>query len=80
MALAQPDVEAKNYFGETALMRASQRGDGAEVNALIQAGADVNARDNSGMTPLLKATNGGHIEILRALIRAGVVEVIVRFL
>lgn len=55
----------------TELMRAAQRGDLGEVQALIAAGAEVNAADHVGMTALLYAADWGHDGIMRALIAAG---------
>ena len=62
---ATPDSEPSE------LMRAAQRGDLGEVQALIDAGADVNAADHVGMTALLYAADWGHDGIMRALMAAG---------
>jgi ankyrin repeat protein len=42
------------------LHRAAFRGDGAEIRALVKAGADVNERDALGYTALTWAARGGH--------------------
>ena len=49
------DVEAKDKYGETALMNAASRGDAAVVSALISHGADVNSTDQKGDTALLRS-------------------------
>jgi len=67
-AQTSTDIEARNYFGETALMRAAEHGDIATVQTLIKGGANVNAMDKFGNTPLLETSNA---EVLRALIQAG---------
>ena len=71
-AQTQTDVDAKDYFGQTALIRASEKGDTAAVNSLIRAGANVNAADRTGRTALLAASAfGGKLETVQALIKAG---------
>ncbi|HYP52429.1 MAG TPA: ankyrin repeat domain-containing protein [Pyrinomonadaceae bacterium] len=52
------------------LTRAAERGDAAELRALIAAGADVNERDN-GYTPLMFAARSGSDEAVRVLLDAG---------
>jgi ankyrin repeat protein len=53
------------------LIRASDRGDLAEVTRLLEAGASVHARDERGRTPLIAAAYGNHLDVARALIAAG---------
>lgn len=52
---AGADVNAANELGDTALMRAVQRGDKEKVRALLAAGADVDAQDKLGWTALMGA-------------------------
>jgi ankyrin repeat protein len=54
-----------------ALLQAVARGDLAEVERLLRAGAPVDPRDAQGRTPLLLATHGNHVAVARALIAAG---------
>ncbi|MBO7411863.1 MAG: ankyrin repeat domain-containing protein, partial [Ottowia sp.] len=54
----------------TALLRAAAGGQGAEVDALLAAGARVNASDEDGATPLICAARAGHAGIVRALLAA----------
>ena len=49
------------------LIRASERGQTAEIYRLIKAGADVNAHDPEGWTPYLAASSMGHLEAMRIL-------------
>ncbi|MBR0080469.1 MAG: TIR domain-containing protein [Synergistaceae bacterium] len=67
------DVNVKDFYGQTALMIAAQRGNAEAVNALIKAGADVNAKTESSTTALIKATYFGfdNAEIINILIDAG---------
>ena len=53
-AVAQ-DVNYADYEGETLLMKAADRGQVAEVQRLLAAGAAVNAQDNDGETALMNA-------------------------
>lgn len=52
------------------LISAAQKGDLAEVKALIAAGVDVNAKTRSGNTALMWASFEGHAEVGRILIAA----------
>lgn len=58
-----------------ALMLAAEKGDPAEVEAAVRAGADVNAYDTrkatDGRTALIIASERGRLEIVRALLRLG---------
>jgi ankyrin repeat protein len=64
------DPNARNKFGETALMWAVH--DIAKVKLLIQHGADVNAKAKSGNTPLLIASIGqGKYDIIKVLLDNG---------
>ena len=70
------DVNAKNVFGLTALMRASYcgytNGNYAEVvKFLLAKGADVNIKTKEGLTALMEASSGGHIEVVKLLLAKG---------
>ena len=62
------DINAKDKYGNTALMFAAESGKVEAVNALINAGAYINARSISGITVLMYATKA---EIVNALLNAG---------
>ena len=53
------------------LIAASERGDVAEVKALLAQGASIAARDERGRTALLAATHANQVEAARVLIAAG---------
>jgi ankyrin repeat protein len=53
------------------LVEAAARGDLAQVQALLRAGANIEQRDADGRTPILAATAGNHIDVVRALITRG---------
>ena len=58
--------------GETALHRAAERGDPADLRARARAGpAGVDARDGAGATPLHYAATRGHVAAGRALLELG---------
>ncbi len=65
---AGADVHARQLYGETALMTASQNPE--VVKVLLKAGADVNARDNFGVTPLMYAMLGYDEKSAQVLIDA----------
>jgi len=53
------------------LIRAVKRGDTAEIDRLIEAGADPNCCDSQGWTPLFHAAGAGSTEIMRLLLAHG---------
>ena len=67
----QPDIDARDANGRTALMLAVLRGESRAVDMLLAAGADPNAADGSGTTPLRAAIAGNQPAIVAALQRAG---------
>jgi hypothetical protein len=56
---------------DRSLILAAARGDGAEIERLLAAGASVTETDESGRTALLAATQGNHVDAARRLIAAG---------
>ena len=67
-------VNAQDFDGSTALMRATYRGHAGIVKALLVAGADVNAAVNgancAGWTALISACFHGRLESARLLVAA----------
>jgi uncharacterized protein len=55
----------------TSLVEAAGRGDLAQVEALLRAGADIEQRDAGARTAVLAATDGNHVDVVRALIARG---------
>ncbi|XP_032271113.1 ankyrin repeat domain-containing protein 33B [Phoca vitulina] len=64
------DLERRNVFGFTALMKAAMQGRTECIRALMLAGADVHARDpRRGMSPQEWATYTGRLEAVRLIQR-----------
>jgi ankyrin repeat protein len=65
----------KKYKGDTAIMKASRRCNGANIVAfLLKNGANINdkeVRDTIDQTPLIVAADGGCKEIVEMLLQAG---------
>jgi ankyrin repeat protein len=72
IALAGCNSKSQPHL-DAALYSASLRGNVAEVDRLIAAGANVNSRsaENSDETPLHPAVDKDHVEVVRHLLRAG---------
>src|SRR5690348_9154882 len=51
-----------------ALWAAAKKGDAAETERLLAAGADVNAHTDYGVTALFYAAEKGHLDVVRTLI------------
>jgi len=68
---AGADVNAKDHYGWTALMFASNRCHNACVKLLLDNGADVNAKSNAGWTVLMDASYYGHEACVRLLLANG---------
>ena len=61
------DVNAKDKYGETALISASLCGFTGTVRLLLDKGADVNAKTNDGHTALMYASSNMHADVVRLL-------------
>ncbi len=59
---------AERSSGQTALIQAAQRGDTADVQALLAKGVNVNLSTEDGVTALMEAALHGHPEIVQALL------------
>jgi ankyrin repeat protein len=71
-ASGDPDLEARDGGGSSALAYAVRTDKGDLVYYLLQKGADGNTRDNMGRTPLIVASSTGSVNTMRELIGAGV--------
>jgi len=65
------DVNVKNDFGFTPLLKAAQFGRREVAELLIAKGADVSVKDKFGRTPLHCAADEGQTEVAELLIAAG---------
>jgi ankyrin repeat protein len=61
-------VDARNRFGDTAVMVAALNGRLDIVKKIVERGAELNP---SGWTPLIYAATGGHDDVVRYLLREG---------
>ena len=68
------DIDAKNFYGETALIISSESGQKEIVKILLEKGADVNAKDNNNDNALSLAKRGAYTEIVQMLEKAGAKE------
>ena len=66
------DINQKNKYGNTALMRASYWGNKEVVELLIRNGAGINQKDNYGVTALMGASLKRRKEVVDLLIQNGV--------
>jgi uncharacterized protein len=62
------DLNTRDVFGLTALMRGALNGHTEVVRYLLAKGANVNATNFVGTTALMHAAGSGYIDIVRALI------------
>ena len=65
------DVNAKDRYGQTALMLAANRGYNIVVELLIEHGAELNVTAKYGLSAIMLAVIGGHVHVIRALAEAG---------
>jgi ankyrin repeat protein len=68
---AGADVNARDTFGETALVWSALKGDVKRVQALLAAKADINFKDKFGRSILMFAVAGDNADCVSALIAAG---------
>lgn len=67
---ANPNLVEKST-GRTALIAASELGNGNMVRLLLERKADVNHQDRQGEAPLMKAARTGSADVVKTLIHAG---------
>ena len=65
------DINAKNKWGWTALIKASEKGNLDIVEYLIKKEADVNAIDKNNYTALIHASLRGYLKIVKYLVENG---------
>jgi hypothetical protein len=65
------DVNARDRYGQTALMLAAHSGHRELVEVLIAGRADLNVTAKFGLSALMLAVIAGHTDIARLLVRAG---------
>lgn len=65
------DVDAKDRYGQTALMLAAVHGHSDTVRILVTHGADTNVTAKFGLSALMLAVVNGHADIARQLVDAG---------
>jgi ankyrin repeat protein len=65
------DVNARDEYGQTALMLAARAGHGEVVRWLVARGADLDHTAKFGLSALMLAALGGHAVVARVLVDAG---------
>ena len=65
------DVDARDRYGQTALMRAARAGHRELVEVLVAKGARLDVTAKFGLSALMLAIVAGHAEIALRLARAG---------
>lgn len=65
------DINARDRYGQTALMIAAHHGHRALVDLLIQAGADLDVTAKYSLSAFMLAIVAGHVEVARTLACAG---------
>lgn len=68
---AGADLNARDRYGQTALMLAAVRGHAGAVRDLVDRGADLDVTAKYGLSALMLAVVNRHAEVARILIRAG---------
>ena len=68
---AGADINARDRFGQTALMNAARTGQVELVRLLVERGAALNTTAKYNLTALMIAIINGHTEIALSLIQAG---------
>lgn len=62
------NIDLKDRFGGTVLMKAAERGSLETVQLLLEAKADVSIVDNYGRNALILAAKEGHLEVVQLLL------------
>lgn len=61
-------INARDGYGNTALMLASREGQEEVLSILLANGADASMANDEGVTPLMTACCNGHVNIMRILL------------
>jgi len=67
----ESQIEARNEYGNAALVEATVNGDMPTVRQLLVKGANVNGRGSGGFTPLMFAASQRHVELVKLLLTKG---------
>lgn len=65
------DVDARDHYGQTALMLAAQAGHREVVETLLAHRANLNITAKFGLSALMLAVTAGHVEVARMLAKVG---------
>jgi ankyrin repeat protein len=65
------DSNAKDEYGKTKLMKASEKGNFEMVKFLVENGAHPNVKNRSGWTALMYASEKGNFKIVKLLVENG---------
>ncbi|KAJ5094661.1 hypothetical protein N7456_010522 [Penicillium angulare] len=65
-----PDIEARDRSGRTALFTAAEIGNLDQLKLLLAKGALINAKDTYGATPFMAAVRNGHKGVMECLLSA----------
>ena len=68
------DLEFRDEFGNTPLIRAAAQGSAENVRYLTQLGANINAYNTTFETPLIVSYNAGHFDVAEYLIFKGAID------
>ena len=68
---AGTDINARDQYGQTALMIAAQGGESDVVTFLVEHGALLNHTAKYGLSALMLAVIGGHLGVVKILATAG---------
>jgi ankyrin repeat protein len=68
------NVDARDKYGETALIIAAMLCNTTLVQILLDRGADMNVKSYSGKTALMLAEKGGYAKIVELLKQHGAIE------
>ncbi|MBN1170249.1 ankyrin repeat domain-containing protein [Candidatus Micrarchaeota archaeon] len=65
------NVDARDEYGNTALILAAQKGNLDSCRILVENGANVNVQSKSGITPIVAASASGNIDVVGYLLEKG---------
>jgi uncharacterized protein len=65
------DIDARDHYGQTALMLAAIDGSGRVVAWLVEHGAALDRTAKYGLSALMLAVVRGHVDVVRKLTAAG---------